>query len=201
MTDHLLASCLITTVASLIGREGREPALTTAALLQAADPAPLARPALPCDDDTAIRAVFAQTPLPTSAHILSAQALIPWGSNPVAQRLAPHERPPYCVATLLGPDGPLPCATHRAGFFFQRPNTYYGLHRHNAAETYTIIAGSALWTAGGSTQMRHAGDAIHHPSLMPHAFRAGPSGFVAIWRWDGDIAIDSYEMLPDPLSA
>jgi hypothetical protein len=33
---------------------------------------------------------------------------------------------------------------------------------------------------------------------MPHAMRAGPEGFLAMWRWSGDIGFDSYRMLPDP---
>jgi hypothetical protein len=28
--------------------------------------------------------------------------------------------------------------------------------------------------------------------------RAGPEGFLAMWRWFGDIGFDSYRMLPDP---
>ncbi|MGB5560546.1 MAG: hypothetical protein WBN04_21345 [Paracoccaceae bacterium] len=39
---------------------------------------------------------------------------------------------------------------------------------------------------------------IHHPSLMPHAFRTGSEGFLAIWRWSGDINTHSYAFVEDP---
>ena len=52
-----------------------------------------------------------------------------------------------------------------------QPHSYYPLHLHNADETYVIVAGQALWTAGTDIQIRRVGDMIHHPSLMPHAFR------------------------------
>jgi mannose-6-phosphate isomerase-like protein (cupin superfamily) len=78
-----------------------------------------------------------------------------------------------------------------------RPESYYPLHLHDADETYAIIAGQALWTAGDDTRMRGAGDMIHHPSLMPHAFRTGPEGFLAIWRWSGDINTHSYAFIED----
>jgi len=33
---------------------------------------------------------------------------------------------------------------------------------------------------------------------MPHAFRAGPDGFLALWRWSGDVNTHSYTFLDDP---
>ena len=105
------------------------------------------------------------------------------------------------VATLLDPDGPMVSRRFRSGLLFQRAGTYYRLHNHDAVETYAIVAGSADWIAGDDRRIRRSGDVIHHPSRMPHAFRAGPEGFVAIWRWSGDINSHSYTFLPDPEAA
>ncbi|OZA08947.1 MAG: hypothetical protein B7Y02_12190, partial [Rhodobacterales bacterium 17-64-5] len=58
--------------------------------------------------------------------------------------------------------------------------------------------GLARWQAGDARLTLHPGDAIHHPPERPHAMHAGPDGFVAIWRWSGDIGFESYRMLPDP---
>lgn len=80
----------------------------------------------------------------------------------------------------------------------KKTNSYYSLHNHDADETYVILAGQSLWTAGDDTRMRGTGDMIHHPSLMPHAFRTGPEGMVAFWRWSGDVNTHSYAFLPDP---
>lgn len=35
---------------------------------------------------------------------------------------------------------------------------------------------------------------------LPHGMHAGPEGFLALWRWSGDIGFDSYRILHDPQS-
>jgi len=105
------------------------------------------------------------------------------------------------VATLMGPDGPIPAPDVRLGLVYMRPDSYYPLQLHDADETYVIVTGQALWTAGEDVRMRRAGELIHHPSLMPHAFRTGPEGFLAIWRWSGDINTHSYAFIEDLGSA
>jgi quercetin dioxygenase-like cupin family protein len=101
------------------------------------------------------------------------------------------------VVTLLAPEGPIHAAKFRFGLFYQAPGIYYPLHAHEAAETYTILAGSADWQAGERCFPLTPGQASYHPPNLPHAMRAGPQGFVAIWRWSGDISFDNYRMLPD----
>ena len=61
-----------------------------------------------------------------------------------------------------------------------------------------ILSGIALWQAGDRRFPLAAGEATHHPPNLPHAMHAGPDGFLAMWRWSGDIGFDSYRMLPDP---
>ncbi len=151
--------------------------------------------AVPCLLDDGIRAVLSDSPHPAAAAVLGAQELLPWGSNPVEQNTETNVAAMISVATLMGPEGPIPAPDVRLGLVYMRPNSYYPLHLHDADETYALIAGRALWTAGDDVRMREPGDMIHHPSLMPHAFRTGPEGFVALWRWSGDINTHSYTFI------
>lgn len=155
-------------------------------------------PVPPCLFDAAIRNILALATHPAACPILAAQDLLPWGSNPVEDNTEDRIAAMISVATLMGPDGPIPAHDLRLGLVYMRPDSYYPLHVHDADETYAIIAGQALWTAGDDVRMRGAGDMIHHPSQMPHAFRTGADGFLAIWRWSGDINTHSYAFIDDP---
>ncbi|MCC0062777.1 MAG: hypothetical protein H6895_01650 [Defluviimonas sp.] len=185
-------------LAAIFRGEPRDAAQRTAEAL-VTTPAPGAigpRPACSFDDE--IRRVLATSDVPAAAAILAAQQFLPWGTNPVAGRMTDDAASICAVAEILGPEGPIPAPDLRAGLLFQRADTYYPLHNHLAEETYVILAGRALWTAGEDVRMRSAGALIHHPRLMAHAFRAGPEGFVALYRWSGDIGPQSYTFLEDP---
>jgi quercetin dioxygenase-like cupin family protein len=135
---------------------------------------------------------------PVAALIHAAHAVLPWSDSPAASLQPTGLRAIKSIATLLGPDAAIPSETLLFGLFYQAPDTYYPLHAHNAAETYTILSGTAHWQAGDRRLTLTASDAIHHPPNLPHSMRAGPDGFLAMWRWSGDIGFDSYRMLPDP---
>jgi quercetin dioxygenase-like cupin family protein len=135
---------------------------------------------------------------PVAALIRAAQAVLPWSDSPAASLQPTGLRAIKSIATLLGPDAPIPSDTLLFGLFYQTPGSYYPLHAHNAAETYTVLSGTADWQAGDRRFPTAIGDPIHHPPNLPHAMRAGPEGFLAMWRWSGDIGFDSYRMLPDP---
>lgn len=158
-------------------------------------------PVLRCLLDEGIRTVLAGSDHPTARAVLKAQNLLPWGSNPVEGNTEKSIAAMISVATLLGPEGPIPAPDVRLGLVYMQPDSYYPLHLHDSDETYAIIAGQALWSAGDDIRMREAGDMIHHPSLMPHAFRTGPEGFLAIWRWSGDINTHSYAFTEDQAAA
>ncbi len=161
-------------------------------------PSPVAfdpRPA--CILDSGIRSALERSPNPAAQAVLAVQDRLPWGSNPVEDNTEASIAAMISVATLLGPEGPIPAPDVRLGLVYMRPDCYYPLHIHDADETYVILAGQALWTAGDDVRMRGAGDMVHHPSLMPHAFRTGPEGFVALWRWSGDINLHSYAFVED----
>lgn len=135
---------------------------------------------------------------PVAKLIQDAHQWLPWQDSPIAAQQPDRLRAIKSVVTLLGPDAPIRSDTLLFGLFYQAPGSHYPLHAHNAAETYTLLAGSALWQAGDHRFTTTAGEPIHHPPNLPHAMRAGPDGFLAMWRWSGDIGFASYRMLPDP---
>ena len=188
---------LLSALSAVFAAEPREEAGRTARHLIEAGPQHLGAAQPPCSVDAALRDLLSVADHPAAAALCDGLHLLPWGENPVAAQTAGVSSA-FLVCTLMGPDGPVPSDDVRMGLYWQHPNTYYGLHAHNADETYAIIAGEAEWTAGADTRRRGAGEVIHHPSLMPHAFHAGPQGLLALWRWSGDIGIDSYHLLPDP---
>lgn len=149
--------------------------------------------------DAEIRAAAGLQGAHPSARLLAdAQAFLPWKASPAASLQPSHLAASKAVVTLIAPEGPIRAPDLRFGLFYQAPGIYYPFHAHEAAETYTILAGTAFWQAGTDRVTLGPGQAIHHPPQMPHAMRAGPNGFLAIWRWSGDIGFDSYQMLPDP---
>jgi quercetin dioxygenase-like cupin family protein len=135
---------------------------------------------------------------PIARLVGAAQPWLPWQDSPAASLQPTELRAIKSIVTLLGPDAPIKSGAFLFGLFYQAPGSYYPLHAHEAAETYTILAGNADWQAGDRRLALSAGQAIHHPPNLPHAMRAGPEGFLAMWRWSGDISFDSYRMLPDP---
>lgn len=189
---------LLDALAAVYRCEGRAEAERTAhALLTTPAPEAFA-PRPPCALDGMIRELLATSDHPAAAATLAAQEFIPWGTNPVADRMSDAAAAICAVTTLMGPEGPIPAPDLRLGLFYQRPDSYYALHNHDADETYAILAGEAFWTAGEDRRLRRPGDMIHHPSLLPHAFRTGAEGVLALWRWSGDVNIRSYAFLADP---
>ena len=154
----------------------------------------------PCLLDEGIRTVLAGSEHPEACAAHKAHHLLPWGSNPVEGQTEQTIAEMISVATLMGPDGPIPAPDVRLGLVYMRPEPYYLMQLHDADETYVIIAGQAFWIAGDDIRMRGAGDMIHHPSQMPHAFNTGPEGFLAIWRWSRDINTESYAFVEDQVA-
>ncbi len=194
-------SPLLHALADLAATEPRPEALATARALR--DAVGTDFPARP---PSALSAGILQAAALTGAHpaarlVREAQDWLPWQDSPAASLQPTALRAIKSVVTLLSPGAPIPSDSLLFGLFYQTPDSYYPLHAHNAAETYTILAGSARWQAGDRHFHLAAGGAVHHPPDLPHAMRAGPEGFLALWRWSGDIGFDSYRMLPDPDAA
>jgi Dimethlysulfonioproprionate lyase len=194
----MLLSPLLNALADLTAAEPRPEAQATAAALRAA-----AGTEWPPQPATALASGIQRTSALAGAHptarlIRDAQPWLPWSDSPAASLQPTALRAIKSIVTLLGPDAPIRCPDLLFGFFYQEPGSYYPLHAHEAAETYTILAGTAQWQAGDRRLQITPGEAIHHPPNLPHAMRAGPDGFLALWRWSGDISFDTYRMLPDP---
>lgn len=191
-------TALLHTLADLTATEPRPEAQATAAALRTGVDADFpAQPPSPLD--SLIRAACTLSNAhPAARLIAAAQPHLPWQASPAADRQPGPLAATKAVVTLLAPEGPIPAPDLRFGLFYQAPHVYYPLHAHEAAETYTILSGTAYWQAGDRRFPLTPGEAVHHPPNLPHAMRAGPEGFLAIWRWSGDIGFDSYRMLPDP---
>jgi hypothetical protein len=194
----MLLSDLLLAMADLTGDEPREEAAATAAALRAAaatdfppQPAPGLAPGI-------LHVAALAAAVPATRLIRDAHGWLPWTDSPAASLQPISLGAIKSIATLLGPDAPIRSDSLLFGLFYQAPGSYYPLHAHNAAETYTILSGSARWQAGDRRLTLTPGGAIHHPPNLPHAMRAGPEGFLAMWRWSGDISFGSYRMLPDP---
>jgi quercetin dioxygenase-like cupin family protein len=189
-------SALISALADLTALEPRPEAQATADALRAA--AGVDFPAHPPSALSESILHAASLPGHPAARLIhAAHQWLPWQDSPAASLQPTSLRAIKSIVTLLGPEAPIPSDTLLFGIFYQAPRSYYPLHAHNAAETYTVLSGSALWQAGDRRFPVTAGEPIHHPPNLPHAMRAGPEGFLAMWRWSGDIAFDSYRMLPD----
>ena len=175
-------TALLHALADLTATEPRHEARATALALQAgADTDFPAQPPSPLD--LQIRNTCALTNAhPVARQIAQAQAHLPWQASPAADRQPGDLAATKAVVTLLAPEGPILAPDLRFGLFYQSPDIYYPLHAHEAAETYTILSGTALWQAGDRRFALAPGEAVHHPPNLPHAMRAGPAGFLAIWR-------------------
>lgn len=179
-------------MANAFRSEGRADATETADALFSAEPAISTDP--DPRDSVAIRALLHTSPHPCAAALLAAQDELPWGINPVAQQVRPEHSAIYSVCDLMGPESVVFSSHLRAGLYYQRPNLRYALHSHAAAETYVIVAGHALWTAGDTRKLLGPGDMVHHSTYLPHACETGPEGVIALWRWSGDIGTESYRI-------
>jgi quercetin dioxygenase-like cupin family protein len=191
-------AALLRSLADLTAREPRAEAQATAAALRTGCQTAFARNPVPAFSHGIRLTGALPNALPVTRLMLAAQSHLPWQDSPIAALQPTGLRAIKSVATLLGPEAPIRSESLLFGLFYQAPATYYPLHAHNAAETYTILAGSARWQAGDRHLTLTAGDAIHHPPNLPHAMRAGPDGFLAMWRWSGDVGYGSYRILPDP---
>jgi quercetin dioxygenase-like cupin family protein len=194
-------TALLHALADLTASEPRPEAQATAAALRAG--AGMSFPPQPPSSlgDGVRRISTLPDAHPLARLIGDAQPCLPWQDSPAAAMQPTPLRAIKSVVTLLGPAAPITSHDLLFGLYYQAPDSSYPLHAHNAAETYTILAGTAHWQAGDRRFTLSAGAAIHHPPNLPHAMRAGPDGFLAMWRWSGDIAFDSYRMLPDPHSS
>lgn len=94
----------------------------------------------------------------------------------------------YGYVELVGPKRPFESAKLLVGFLLLGPGTHYPDHRHEAVETYHVIAGAAQWWREGQDwRIERPGAAIYHRSGEAHAMRAGSEPLLALYCWSGAI--------------
>ncbi len=129
-------------------------------------------------------------------EIIEAQKWLHWRKTTIPASLISEEVSNlFYVCPIMGVDTFIPSEKFRLGLLYQKPNSYYPLHNHNAVETYAVIGGGLEWTDGKEKRKLTVGDIIHHPSSLPHAFKTMRSGFLGLWHWSGDISPKSYKLL------
>lgn len=94
---------------------------------------------------------------------------------------------------LLGPGGLVKSDAIRLGLYGMLPNAEYGMRRHPAEEVYVMLAGTCDWARGTEAyEALGPGERSFHPTMMPHANRSGPRGFMSIYIWQGDLSDSDY---------
>lgn len=107
----------------------------------------------------------------------------------------------YGYGVVCGPDSGPPALMKDSeiavGLMLLGPNTHYPLHHHPADEVYYTVNGPSCWRTGSDHWTpRGAGEAIHHPSWMPHATLSGERPLVLLYIWQGDLETDAV-FVPD----
>ena len=99
----------------------------------------------------------------------------------------------YGWTELIGLRGPIASEGVAVGFLLLGPGVEYPPHAHEAVEVYLPLSGTAEWMRGkGPYAPIPPGEAIRHPSWMPHAMRTGAEPLVAAYVWrGGDLAAKS----------
>lgn len=99
----------------------------------------------------------------------------------------------YGWTELIGLRGPIASNRVAVGFLLLGAGIDYPPHAHEATEVYLPLSGTALWMRGDVDHAPVApGQAIRHPSWMPHGMRTGPEPLVAAYVWrGGDLAAKS----------
>lgn len=190
---------LVVGLAEIFAREGRPGGVETSqALLSRRDFVPTATPK-PDRKDAAIRAILADCAHPVAKAALAAHSILPWTATGVDDAMVPSEiSSVFSALAIIGPGNMIDHPTVRAGLYFQEAATYYPLHSHSAEETYVVLGGHALWSAGPVRDVaRGTGSFIFHPPFVAHASRTENVPLFAAWRWTGDIRTSTYRMVSE----
>ncbi len=99
----------------------------------------------------------------------------------------------YGWTEFIGLRGPVASDRIACGMLLLGPGVVYPAHAHQAEEVYLPISGLAEWQRGdGPFRPVPVGQAVHHPSWMPHAMRVGSAPLAALYLWrGGDLAARS----------
>lgn len=125
--------------------------------------------------------------------IRAAAAGLHWGQTYGAADFGADFLDGYGWCEFIGLRGPVASTRIACGVLLLAPGLVYPSHAHAAEEVYLPIAGVAEWQKGGAEFASvPVGQAIHHPSWVPHAVRVGQAPLAALYLWrGGDLAAKS----------
>lgn len=96
----------------------------------------------------------------------------------------------YGWAEIIGPNGFFQGDDFLLGLLMLGPHCHYRDHYHPAPELYWPLTGMTEWRKGiCAFEIKAAGSAIWHPSLMLHATRTSDAPLLTVWCWTRDTAI------------
>lgn len=95
----------------------------------------------------------------------------------------------YGWAEIIGPNGFFAGEDFLLGLLMLGPHRHYLDHYHPAPELYWPLTGMTAWRKGdGAFEVKAAGSAIWHPSMILHATRTGEAPLLTVWSWTKDTA-------------
>ncbi len=187
-------SPLLTGLAGLFAAENRDGGMQSARALLAAAAQPkdlVKQPKGPLD--AAFQQTLAGDPHPLSPLIRQASPWLAWVFSALGGRIRAEIAQGMMQAELIGPGALFESAELSIGLFVQGAELDYVTRCHAAEETFFMLGGQGLWTAGDRPEHAEtAGAQIHHPSMMPHRSRTAKMPLLATWRWSGDISVEQY---------
>lgn len=94
----------------------------------------------------------------------------------------------FACYQLIGAGGFFACPTHSSYAVYMPAGLHYPWHHHPAEELYVLLAGSAEFQMKGHPpRTLTPGDAVFHPSNVPHATTTRDQPFMAYVVWRGDL--------------
>lgn len=135
--------------------------------------------------------------LPVAALARAAMPALPWHYSGYHDgRIRADVALSMATCEIIGPNSLIRCESCKVGLFAQSAGHDYPARRHGAEETFIMLAGRGHWQCDPGDWAEHGpGGMLHHPSMAAHRSRTHQSGFVAAWRWTGDIDTASYKLL------
>ena len=118
--------------------------------------------------------------------LVCAAPQLEWRQTYSAEDFGPEFLRGYGWSEVIGLRGPIASDRVACGFLMLGPDTTYPAHAHEAEELYLPLAGTALWQHGtGEYAAIAPGEAIYHPSWLPHATTTQSQPLLALYIWRG----------------
>lgn len=130
-----------------------------------------------------------------AAALAPAAPLFQWRQNPNYSMadMGANFMAGYGYVEFAGPKDALFHAPDvRVGLLLLGAGLHYPLHAHPAEEVYHPLTDGALWRRGQEEwRAVPAGQAIHHPPMVPHETKTADRTLLALYCWIGDTATEA----------